>query len=815
MLKDRSPLPLMVCVAALLLCPACSSDPIGTTDGGGGEAGGDGGITFPDMSDGPKGPECKNNTDCKGGYCVGGACCPTKQQVCGEACCKTTETCFANACVTPGKICFSTADCDPGQYCEPALGAGGGDGGAADAGPQPDGKTCLKPAPSAGRCLKLPLKCSDAGAPAPDAGCIPACEYHPQAGLLNATVQWTWGPVAKQYKNMTDVWSTPAVGRVYDTNCDGKLDELDPPSVIVVSGDAKDTCCSCGTGNEDTCKTGVLRLLDGASGQEIWSLRKASSTSKGFAGVSVAIGDIDGDGRLEIAAVTGEGKVVLVDADGKLLRTSDKIIDHVSKESFGWGGALALGDMDGDGAPEIAYGSTVFTTKGTKLTWKFKGSGGIAGGATRAISTFVDLDGAANGHLELLAGNTAYKADGSILWQQSGLTDGFPGVGDFDVDGTPEVVLVSKRNIWLLAPKTGKIILGPLLVPGTTKENGGPPTVADFDGDGKPEIGVAMRQFYYAIKPNFVTKKLDVMWKTENHDLSSSVTGSTVFDFEGDGAAEVVYNDECFLWVYDGKTGKVRFATPTTSFTATEASLVADVDGDGHAEMLMISNGADPSDKGWKCDVAPWNKPDPKTGRPAWKPPAGATAYRGITLWRDKANSWVGSRTLWNQHTYHVSNICDHRDNACGPPNTYGLIPAKEKQNWSVSWLNNFRQNVQDKGIFDAPDATLDLAVDCKTPVVLHAYLRNYGFALLPAGVKVGFFIRTGASDVKLAEVTTSTPLFPGQIKELTYTLKSGEGTVKESYLAKVLIDPTNPTFHECRSDNNEAGPTKANCTLE
>jgi hypothetical protein len=45
--------------------------------------------------------------------------------------------------------------------------------------------------------------------------------------------------------------------------------------------------------------------------------------------------------------------------------------------------------------------------------------------------------------------------------------------------------------------------------------------------------------------------------------------------------------------------------------------------------------------------------------------------------------------------------------------------------------------------------------------------------------------------------------------------LKAGEGTVKESYLAKVLIDPTNPTFHECRSNNNEAGPAKANCTLE
>src|SRR4029079_4470445 len=133
----------------------------------------------------------------------------------------------------------------------------------------------------------------------------------------------------------------------------------------------------------------------------------------------------------------------------------------------------------------------------------------------------------------------------------------------------------------------------------------------------------------------------------------------------------------------------------------------------------MVSNGADPSAAGWKCDVAPWNQPDPATGRPAWAPPTGATAYRGMTMFSDAANSWVGTRTLWNQHTYHVSNICDDRDGACdGPNNVYGRIPKAEKANWKLPWLNNFRQNVQDKGLFDAPDATVALSVDCVSPVV-------------------------------------------------------------------------------------------------
>ena len=770
----------------------------------------DGGLTDGD------GKECTEDQHCDGGFCAGGECCPTLEQVCGESCCDAAETCFANACVTPGVLCHSAADCAAGEYCEPALGPdpAGGDGGVADGGPD---KVCLAPAPRAGRCLALPPECPAGETQMPDgSACITACEYHPPVQNLDAVVKWQWGAEAKEYTGFIDVWATPTVGRVYDTNCDGEINELDPPNIVFVSGNAKGTCCHCTGEATSACQTGVLRVLDGASGQEVWSLRRAEAGSIGFAGASVALGDVNDDGRVEIVALTGEGKVAILDGEGNLVAMSDKRVPDYTEATFGWGGGLAIANMDGDGQPEIAFGAAVFSFDGTALTRQFVGTGGSAGGVAHSLSTFVDLDLAPDGDLELLAGSTAYRRDGTTLWDRStgDLPNGFPGVGDFDDDGLPEAVLVASGKVWVLEGATGATELGPLTLP--TTGAGGPPTVADFDGDGAVEIGVAQKDFYIVVKPDYDQGELAVLWQTPNHDFSSSVTGSTVFDFEGDGKAEVIYNDECFLWVYDGETGHVKFATPTTSFTGTEASLVADIDGDGHAEILMVSNGADPSSSGWKCDVAPWNEPDddPDYGRPAWEKPATGSAYRGLTAFGDSSSSWVGTRTLWNQHTYHVSNICDHRDDACDAPNVYGSIPARERPNWTVPWLNNFRQNVQDKGIFDAPDATVQLEVECTAPVVLHALMRNLGHAILPAGVEVGFYLREGASDQLLGTATSADPLFPGQVAELVLTPDASTGADKEdTFVAKILVDPVNPVFHECRDDNNESDPVKAKCS--
>lgn len=765
----------------------CQPRPDGSTGTDAGRDAGPGGMDA--------GPECVDDSMCSGGVCLNGTCCGSVDDVCGDVCCGDGMVCFGSACVMPGDTCVTNRDCADGEYCEPSL----GDAPTVDAGMPDGGMSACGSVVGAGRCIALPPSCDEV---APGEPCISAsCEFRPPVGLLDAVPQWRWDPTtATEEPTRVDVWSTPVVGRLYDVNCDGAIDELDPSAIVFVSNDVRAGACH----GPDLCRRSILRALDGASGRELWSLPAVDSASVGFAGVSLALGDLDDDGVMDIVAVTGERRLAAIAGDGTVMAVGTDVLPATTNNGLGWGGGLALADMEGDGHPEVAWRGAVYTWRDGNFSLRWNEPSARGGWAHGTVSTstsfFVNLD--SDPDLELLSGRTAMDTDGSILWQRTDLTEGFAAVGDFDMDGTPEVVLVGGGQVTLLEAATGNTVLGPVAIGGTGA--GGPPTVADFDGDGAPEIGVAQATVYAMLKPDFAGSTIDVVWTTVNHDNSSSVTGSTVFDFEGDGVAEVVYNDECYMWVYDGPTGNVRFSASTNSFTGTEASLVADVDGDGHAEMVMISTGANPDS--WHCNHHMTPSPD----YPAWSAPSYGRAWRGISVFRDSANAWVGTRSLWTQHAYHVTNTCDDGDSACDAPNTYGAVPTRQRPNWSLPWLNNFRQNVQEGGIFDAPDAVLDLRVVCSSPVRLVASLRNQGRALLPAGVEVEILQR-GTPDRSLGTVTSSESVFPGRVLDLELEAPA-DVLATDTFYARIVIDPATATFRECREDNNESGDVTGRC---
>ena len=87
-------------------------------------------------------------------------------------------------------------------------------------------------------------------------------------------------------------------------------------------------------------------------------------------------------------------------------------------------------------------------------------------------------------------------------------------------------------------------------------------------------------------------------------DDGTGVSGCSGFDFDADGALEVVYADHDRLYVFDGATGAARINDPgRASGTVTDIPVVADVDGDGSAELILTGND-DQARDGWRGVVA-------------------------------------------------------------------------------------------------------------------------------------------------------------------------------------------------------------------
>lgn len=760
---------LVLVIAALLLMPACEGDILDQCQGpdcpGRDSSSGNDGRTDGPRHDQEVYPDLYPWPD-KGIPCPSGVLCGPQK----TTCCKTGEICYGDNCIIPGKSCTMHSDCPTGYFCDPVV------------------------------LLCLPVASA-------------FCQYKPPTQTqLKAKVEWTYkSPTVET--NHTDALAPPVVVHLTDDNNNGSLGVGDVPEIVFVSywdADAQ---------TAPLYRDGVLRALDGATGKELWSV--TDKNQRMVAGASLAAGDINNDKQPEIVGVDYNLKLKAFDRKGTLLWTSDVAVaskDETTNKWGGWGGGVSIADLDADGQPEIIFDRTVFDNKG-KLKWKgTKGGCGAPYCSYGPLSVAANLDGDAKGTLELVVGNQVYTHDGkALLWTYASAADGYTAVADMGKDGDPDVVLVAKSSIYVLDGKTGKLEWGPKALPypstgsASSAGPGGAPTVADFDGDGRPEIGVAGGYYYVVFDPDCksgASKTLcasgttdGILWKQLTKDLSSRVTGSSVFDFEGDGKAEAVYSDECFLWIYDGTTGTMKYKFSNNTRTATEAPIVADVDGDGRSEIVMVSNR-----RVWDCEkIADW------VGPPGWK--KGAAGYSGVSVIGSADDNWVGTRQIWNQHAYHVSNVCDGVDQVCGTSqNRHAAVPYPEKSNWTVPWLNNFRQNVQGLGMYNAPDlvggSIKFVLKGCPQKMTVTFTVTNKGSALVGPGLKCTLYFGDPAKGgTALKTVATVTLLKPNASETLSTEVTLPSTYKGEKFDLYIQVDDRGDgkgERNECNESNNQ-----------
>ncbi len=360
---------------------------------------------------------------------------------------------------------------------------------------------------------------------------------------------------------------------------------------------------------------GKIVALRGSDGAMLWAQDGFREYS------SVVVGDADDDGEVEVIALTPEGKLRALNADGTIKWTG--IGDAALREDPSYD-PLALADLDGDGSAEIVTIMGIFSgTTGAQVHAFFPTL--LPYGSEIALAD-TDLDG----HTEVFYDYASWGSDGAQRWlvSETGVPIAekawsVPVVLNADADPEAEVAWVDRANVLIVDTD------GAILWRANTEEATNPPALAcasDLDADGIDELVIETPSALIAFRADG-----SVLWQNAVDEAQTrGMTGCSFFDFDQDGRLELLYADEHTIYVLDAGSGVTLFSLPRESATAWDLPIVADLNGDGTAEIVIGVAGStrleDPIVTAYRHPGGNW-PPAP----PIW----GSATWSGTTLWAD------------------------------------------------------------------------------------------------------------------------------------------------------------------------------------
>ena len=233
-------------------------------------------------------------------------------------------------------------------------------------------------------------------------------------------------------------------------------------------------------------------------------------------GVSVATGDINGDGVEDIVVGSGRGMASTVKVfDGKSLKEMASFNGLAS--TFTGGLSVAVGDVNGDGRADIVVGAGVGSMSQVKV---YSGAALFTASSKQAVAKPVAVQ-------NFIAFDATYRGGISVS------------VADLNNDGKGDIVVSqgqSAGGVKVFDGKTNATLMN--LKPfGTAFDLGVSVATGDIDGDGKADLVVGAMRGSPMVKVIGSTGVEIASYKAFDGNTGTRVA---VQDINGDGKAEVI-----------------------------------------------------------------------------------------------------------------------------------------------------------------------------------------------------------------------------------------------------------------------------------
>ncbi|MCP3920100.1 MAG: hypothetical protein GY711_31630 [bacterium] len=386
----------------------------------------------------------------------------------------------------------------------------------------------------------------------------------------------------------------------------------------------------------------------------------------GFGRSARSVGDVDGDGRDDIVVgqqldgTTGFGVGRLYSgADGTLLH---EFPGEQPLSVFG-DAAAGVGDVDGDGVPDVAFGGWLYDVPGGsdggvvrvysgqtyQLLLEFFGEAGDRLGVSLDAMGDVDDDG----HDDLLVGSSAAGGGRGRIEIRSGTTgvplltvegstsDGTLGsfvrnAGDFDADGSVDFLAYEEGGgtsqfagrLVVFSGADGRVLFDRVGTEFLQLLGAGSAPAGDVNDDGHDDV--LLGDWGYVGAPGPDTGRLEVISGKDGtvlHEIIGEFPGglfpiasAAAGDQDGDGAPDFAALEQIDpeglppagtrLRIYSGATGTTLYerilVTPQSSNRLEPGG---DLDGDGFAELLVVSSLAGVA----RVEALTVNRPDAAT----------------------------------------------------------------------------------------------------------------------------------------------------------------------------------------------------------